>query len=136
MATTKKTIKKAPAKPVVKTAPAAAQAACQCTGGCGCRHGFGRFVKKLILFVIVFALGWAACCCFCCGHKGKMFGKFGHGAEFKHMFVNGCLDLSKIQCPEKAQKIAAVAATADADADGCISPKELKAAFKASKDAE
>ncbi|MDR1361240.1 MAG: hypothetical protein LBJ18_02940 [Rickettsiales bacterium] len=138
--TTAKVAPKTAAKPAVKTAAKTASPAAQikaapvaaapiaatpCCGGncgCGCRK---RFWKKLLLIVIVFALGWAACCCFCCGKNGH---KFGGRAHFAEMFTDGCLDLSKIQCPEKLAQIEAVAATADADKDGCITPAELKAA--------
>ena len=110
-----KNMKKSPAKPAV----VAAAPVCNCT--CGHRHGFWRFVKKLLIFVIIFALGVAACKYTCCCkkfHHGKMPGKFGMGQKFVH----GCLDVSKIKCPEMAEKIA----MADADGDGCITPEEYR----------
>lgn len=123
--TVKKAVaKKAPAKKVVKpavaapvAAPAVAAApACGC--GCGCKcGGFGRFVKKLVVFLVIFALGFAAAKF--CPHMGKRFHK---GPEF----VNGCMDVTKIKCPVMLEKIQ----TLDADANGCITREEFRAGKK------
>lgn len=118
---TKKTAKKPAPR---KVAPAKVEETVVITGcgcGCGCRHGgFWRFVKKLIIFIIIFALGFAAAKFIPCPKKGKMMHR---GMEPRaEMFVNGCLDIAKIRCPEMAQKIVA----ADANADGCITADEFR----------
>lgn len=108
---------------VVMTAPMAAPCAqdCGCNGGKKCKcGGFGRFLKKLVIFLVIFALGFTAAK-FCTMHK--MHRGFG-GPRVE--FVNGCADVSKIACPEMAAKIAA----ADVNGDGCISKEEFKAAKK------
>ena len=113
-----KKVKKSPAK-TAPVAVASAPAACTCVGH---RHGFWHFMKKLLIFAIVFALGIAVCKYTCCAKKfgkGKMHGKFG----MEQKFVNGCLDLTHIKCPEMAEKIA----MADVNGDGCITPEEFRA---------
>lgn len=117
--------KKIVAKPAVTAAPvAAAPAACPQSCGCGCKcGGFGRFLKKLIVFLVIFALGFVAAK-FC-----------DHGKEFRRgmhpEFVNGCLDVTKIKCPEMAAKVAAM----DTDANGCVTREEFRAAKKAMRGA-
>ena len=126
----KKIVKKAPAgaKPMVAksaAAPAAAMtpaAAAPCCGGAGCcRKGFGHFLKKLLVVLIIFIIGFMA---------GKFYShaqRF-HGMGFGRMeFVNGCLDMSKIKCPKMAAKFAAM----DTNGDGCITKDEVWAAKKA-----
>ncbi|MDR0726616.1 MAG: hypothetical protein LBF37_00970 [Rickettsiales bacterium] len=117
---------KAVAKPAVEAvmaAPAAAPCAQDC--GCGCNSGkkcrcggFGRFLKKLVIFLVIFALGFATAK-FCTMHK---FHKGFRGPRVE--FVNGCVDMAKIPCPELAQKVS----LADANGDGCVSKEEFKAA--------
>jgi len=51
----------------------------------------------------------------------------GMGWNRPEMFVNGCLDLSRVRNPEMAQRLA----SADANGDGCITKDELMAARKA-----
>ncbi len=128
--------KKAPAKkPVAKKAPAKKPVAkkvaapvvsevhtcgcgheCKCAHRCGC--GFGRFVLKLIVFLVVFAMGYACAKMEPCG-KGP-----------KHMpraqFDNGCLVMESVKCPKFAEKLAA----ADMNADGCIDVKEYRTVKK------
>lgn len=110
---------------VVMAAPVAAPCAKDC--GCGCNNGkkcrcggFGRFLKKLVIFLVIFALGFAAAK-FCTMHK---FHKGFRGPRVE--FVNGCVDLAKVPCPELAAKIA----EADVNGDGCVSKEEMKAAKK------
>lgn len=138
----KPVVKKAPvAKPAAKKAPAKKKVAapvaqetvvlaapvtpcgkdcgCGCNGGkkcgCGC-GGMGRFLKKLVIFLVIFALGW-------CGAKFCMMKKFHRGFNGPRVeFVNGCLDVAKIPCPEMAAKIS----IADVNGDGCISKEEFK----------
>lgn len=118
----KKTVAK---KPVAKkvapaAAPVAPVVAPTCAAGCGCgckRGGFCRFVKKLIVFIIIFALGFTVAKMCPCGkrmHRGPQMPM--------PEFVNGCLDLSSVKCPEMAEKVT----LADANADGCITSEEFK----------
>lgn len=102
---------------MAKPAPAAAaMPACGC--GCGCHCGF---MKKLIVMLIVFAAGFATCH-FMCMKPG--FHGFHHAKRMpQEMFVNGCLDTAKIQNERMLQKIA----TADKNADGCITMEEMDA---------
>ncbi|MCL1786211.1 MAG: hypothetical protein FWG39_03630 [Alphaproteobacteria bacterium] len=125
--TTKKTVKKAAvkkapaAKTAVKTAPVAAAPVCACDAKC-CGGKF-RWVKKALVLVLVFALGYAACF-FCPKKMGRMMmWKFDS---------NGCLMVEKIKCQAMAQRVAA----ADLNNDGCITRKELrewKKSFKSEK---
>ena len=111
----------APETKIVMQAPAACPSSCGC--GCKCKCGkFGRFVKKLIVFLVIFALGFAAAQ-FCDGGRHG-FRKGPHMP--KVTFIEGCLDTSKVACPEMAEKIAAI----DADNNGCITAEEFKAAKK------
>jgi len=114
---TKKTNKK-PA-PAAKAAPVAMAGPAGCTCGCGCRCGFW---KKLLILLLVFAAGFAVAK-YCFRGRGMHMGK---PMMMERMFVNGCLDVSKIQNPELAQRVAA----ADANGDGCITKEELKAAWQ------
>jgi len=137
--TKKATVKKAPAKkaPVKKTAAAAATEmkmtttapetfACGCGADCPCgghcaehhehRGGFGRFIKKLIIVLIVFALGFAAAKMFCC-HKAP------HMRGPRAEFVNGCLDASSVKCPKMLEALPAM----DANGDDCITRDEFRA---------
>ena len=123
--------KKAPAKkPVAKVAPApvvekfpcGCDHHCACGGNCG-NHGhcgkkkctFGRFLKKLIIVAIIFALGFA--CAKMCpfGKEGKRFPR--------PEFSNGCL---VVKCP----KMAEFATKMDTNSDGCVTVEEFKAAKK------
>ncbi|MCL1902460.1 MAG: hypothetical protein FWG18_02410 [Alphaproteobacteria bacterium] len=110
-----KTTKKPATRTAAKPAPAMAAPATPCCGGCACRcGGFWRFVKKLIIFIIIFALGFAACK-FMCMHK-----HWGMGMK-RMQFVNGCLDTSKIRCPRMLDKVQQM----DLNGDGCITKAEM-----------
>lgn len=115
VAAKKPAVKKAPAKkaapvavvaPVVETHPCGCDHKCPCGGKCK-KCGF---FKKLVLFLIIFALGFAAAK-MCCMKPGKMMPK----PEFE----NGCL---VVKCP----KLAEMAPKMDTDANGCISMEEFK----------
>lgn len=111
--TVKKTVKKAAAnKPAPKVVAVAAPAAeCSCKRVCW---------KKILIFVLGVVVGAAACCLVCSKGGHKRF--FKRGMEVGHIsFTNGCLDLAKIDCPDKAAKIQAK----DADKNGCITKEEL-----------
>ena len=123
-ATAKKTVaKKAPVKkvvaaPVVEKFPCGCDKGCACGGECMCakkKCTFGRFLKKLILVLIIFALGFAAAKMCCCDKRGKM----GPRPEFE----NGCL---VVKCPKMAEMVPMM----DTDANGCVTREEFRAARK------
>lgn len=123
--------KKAPAKKTTARKPAAQAAApqatvtmetsCGCNNKCGCgcrRGGFWRFIGKLLILVIVFALGFACAKMMCaCKMQHKMHGDFP-----RPEFVNGCMDVSAIRNPQAIQRVA----LADLNGDGCITKEEFK----------
>ena len=134
-AAAKPVAKKAPVKKVAAKKPAAKKAAvkevkmaapvmemhacgcgadCQCCGGCKCGASkFGRFVRKLVVFLVIFALGFAAAKLCCCGPRH-------HGPRMH--FVNGCLDAASVKCP----KLAAALPAMDINQDGCITRDEFR----------
>lgn len=122
-ATKKTTVKSTPhvqAAPVVAAAPATG---CPCGAQCKCGHkhgGFGRFVKKLIVFIIIFALGFAAAklCPFCAKYNF-------HRAPRVH-FVNGCVDVASVKEP----RLMAALPVMDINQDGCITREEYRAVKK------
>ncbi len=118
----KPAVKKTPAKkvaaPVVDKFPCGCDKGCACGGECVCakkKCTFGRFLKKLILFLVIFALGFVAAKMCCCDKRGKM----GPRPEFE----NGCL---VVKCPKLAEKVPMM----DVDNDGCVTKMEYKAARK------
>ena len=99
-------------------------ASCHCGAGCKCGGSrFGRFVKKLIVFLIIFALGFATAK-FCCCHGKKPHFGFNNGPRVH--FVNGCVDMSSVKCP----KLAAALPAMDINGDGCITREEYRAVKK------
>ncbi len=133
--TAKKTVSKpvATKKPVAKkaapkkVAPVAEKHACGCDSKCACggecacakkKCTFGRFLKKLIVIFIIFALGFVAAKMCCCDGRGK----FGPRPKFE----NGCL---VVKCPKMAQMVPMM----DVDNDGCVTRGEFKAAKKQMK---
>lgn len=95
--------------------------ACKCGAGCNCgdnckchRHGFGHFVKKLIIALILLALGFAAAKLCCCG-KG-MRGPRVHFAQ------NGCMVEESVKCPKLRELLPAM----DINQDGCITREEYR----------
>lgn len=135
-ATTKKTTKKTvaakkPAKQTTKkvvtddvapdmtvaAAPVMENAAkCPCGADCKCgRSGskFGRFMMKLIIALIIFALGFAAA-------------KLCDERDFRGPrvdFDDGCLVVSSVKCPQ----LQALLPVMDIDQDGCITRDEFRA---------
>lgn len=114
----KKTVVKA-TKPAVDKKPCGCDKNCVCNGTCtehkcGCKKG--GFFKKLIVFLIIFALGFAAAKM--CGCK--------YNKMPRPQFDNGCL---VVKNPEMMKKIPVM----DADKDGCVTKEEFKAAKKAMK---
>ncbi len=123
----KKIVKTAPAKRVMTrtAAPMVETHECQCAHcHCGCHCGCGnRFVKfciKLIVLAMVFCLG--------CIASPWVMRNGGHMKMMRHIQFdnNGCVVLETVQCP----KLLANLATADDNADGCISKVELRHAMK------
>ena len=120
---TKKTIKKTTVKkaPVKKSAPVM-EHKCECGENCKCHcHGGAHWVKHIVVWAIIFALGMVCGKLFCCGNHGMK-----HMPKMHPVFVNGCLDMESIKCPKMAEKLA----NADVDANECISVEEYKAVKK------
>lgn len=97
----KTTVKKAPVQELKQVAPApemndtkcACGSECTCGADCKCKRSgskFGRFMWKLIVALIIFALGFAAAklCGPDCGFRGP-----------RVEFANGCLDVTSVKCP-------------------------------------
>lgn len=86
----------------------------KCNGGCT----FWRVMKKILIFIIIFAMGFAAAkFCPCNKHRMPMP---------QVDFVNGCVDAKSIKCP----KLVAELPILDADKDGCVTRDEFKAVKK------
>lgn len=118
----KATVKKAATKKVVaeevkEFVPETHECACghECKCGChgGCGSKFGRFLKKLIIALVIFALGFAA---------AKMCDYGRHFRTPRVDFDNGCLDVASVKCPALAEKLPLM----DVNKDGCISKEEYK----------
>lgn len=125
--TVKKTVKKS-APELQEPVVAPEMAACKCGAGCKCgencacgsdckcnRGGsrFGRFMIKLIMVLIIFALGFGAAKLLDCN-------------EFRGPrvdFDDGCLDVSSVKCPELQRALPMM----DIDHDGCITREEYRA---------
>ena len=107
------------AAPVVEKHPCGCDKNCACGGNCmehaHCKCRRGGFFKKLILILIIFAMGFAAAKMCCCGK-----GKFGPRPEFDDA---GCMVI-------KCEKLAQMAPMMDTDHNGCITRAEFKAAKK------
>ncbi len=106
----KKVIKKTAAKPVMaKPAPKTETKTCKCSGK--------KIVVSIVVLAAAVAVGFAA---------GKTCNK--HHMKrammdrMNEMFVNGCLDATKVTCPKLAEKIAMM----DADQNGCVTVEEFK----------
>ena len=123
--TTKKpTVKKTAAKKVAtkKATPVVKEVVvethpCGCTKGCACAGKCchkGGFVKKLILFLIIFSLGFVA---------AQMLGCKGKPMMPRPEFKDGCMVAT---CP----KMAEMAPKMDENKDGCVSIEEFKASKK------
>lgn len=121
-ATVKKTASKKPAtkkivvEEVNEFVPEKHECACGHDCKCGCHGGsrFGRFLKKLIFFLIIFALGFGA---------AKLCD---NGSDFRGphaKFRNGCLVVSSVKCPQ----LQALLPVMDMNQDGCISRAEYRA---------
>ena len=120
----KKTTKKSTAKKTVVKATPVMEHKCTCGEHCQCHcHGRAHLLKHIIVWAIIFALGMVAGKIFCCGHGPK------HMPKMHPVFVNGCLDVTSIECPKMQEKLA----TADVNADECISIEEYRAVRKEMK---
>ena len=118
--TTKKTTVK---KSAAKAAPVM-EHKCECGENCKCHcHGSAHWVKHIIVWAIIFALGMVCGKMMNCGNFHK------HMPKTHPVFVNGCLDMESVKCPKMAEKLAA----ADVDGNECISVAEYRAVKKAMK---
>ncbi len=121
---TKSTMKKTSVRraPVVADVPqmheCACGGACHCGCGCGCGHRFIKFCIKLIVLCMVFFLG-----CIASPWLVKNPGR--HMMRNIAFDDNGCVVLETVKCPKLLESLA----TADDDANGCISRAELKSAM-------
>lgn len=116
----KATKKGAARKPVVKAAPVM-EHKCECGEHCHCHcHGRAHWLKHVIVWAIIFALGMVVGKMMCFGLHHK------HMPQMHPVFVNGCLDTSSIECPKMQEKLAA----ADVNGDECISIEEYRATKK------
>ncbi len=123
----KKTAVKKPAteKKIVAAAPVAHEChcghTCKCSEPCkcACHSGckFGRIVKKLIVFLVIFALGFAAAKFCPCAKKGPWM----RGPRVE--FTNGCLDTASVKCQKLLEALPAM----DINQDGCITRDEFRA---------
>ena len=116
MAQKKKSVKKSAKASVKKAAVKAAPASMSAECACGKR---GVCWKKIIVFVLGVAIGAGACMLWCRCCCKKRMARF--GGPNQEMFVNGCVDFSKVGNPERAEKIRLM----DANGDGCVSREEL-----------
>ena len=117
----KPAVKKAPAKKVA--APVVEPMSCGCKHDCACacakkKCGFCNFLKKFIVFLIVFAMGFATANICCDGPRGKKF--------MRPEFENGCL---VVKCEKMAEKVAMM----DADKNGCVTREEFRDARRQMK---
>ncbi|MCL2629432.1 MAG: hypothetical protein FWD33_01945 [Alphaproteobacteria bacterium] len=126
--TVKKKVTKAAAKPAVAAkAPVAAAvkpavAGCGCGTGCACK---GRVWKKILLVIVIFALGFATCVALCKGKckKHLMGGKHHVAQKGAPLFdKNGCLNIDRVRGKFTAEQIRA----ADTNGDGCITREEFR----------
>jgi hypothetical protein len=120
---TKKVVAKKPA--TAKSAPVM-EHKCECGEHCHCHcHGTAHWVKHIIVWALIFALGMACGKMMNCGHGKK------HMQKTHPVFVNGCLDTGSIKSPKMQEKLA----SADVNGDECISIEEYKALKKEMKSA-
>lgn len=117
------TVRAAVATPVTPVHECGCGADCKCGGKCGCKCcggcGLIRFFIKLIVLCMVFLLGCIS---------APWFMHNGHKSMMRHVQFdeNGCVVLESVKCPKMLEALA----TADDNADGCISRVELKSVFK------
>ena len=116
----KSVTKKVAAAPVAEKFPCGCDKNCACGGNCAehkhCKCRKCGFVKKLIVFLVIFAMGFATAKMTQCDKRGKM----GPRPEFNE---NGCL---VVKCPKMAEKMPMM----DENQDGCVPKAEFKAAKK------
>ena len=114
----KKTVKKTTAKKAtknIKPVAAPAPALHEYHYGCSCGP-----MKKTIILSCMFLLGFAVAKFAFCSCRYR----FEHKMAHEHpIFVDGCLDIESIKCPQMQE----IMANADMDADGCISVSEFNA---------
>ncbi len=115
---TKKTNARTTAKRTVKTVAEPMPEMHECHCGAGCRCGCGGKIKKFIVLLIVFILGFAVAKFTCCrgGHRAPNM--------MKPTFENGCMVMESVKCPKMREMLS----RADADMNGCITMDEYKSA--------
>ena len=118
----KTTVKKSAAKKTVIKAAPVMEHKCECGEHCHC-HGSAHWLKHLVVWAIIFAMGMVCGKMLPCGHGHKYMEKM------HPVFVNGCLDISSIECPKMQEKLVA----ADVNGDECISIEEYRAIKKEMK---
>lgn len=117
---TKSIQKKTMMKPI-----SAKEHSCGCGTDCPCHcHGSKHWIKHIIVWAIIFALGMACGKMMNCHHSKKMM-----RPRFHPVFTNGCLDMNSIKCPKFREDLA----KADANGDNCISIEEYKTVKKLNK---
>lgn len=123
---TKKITKKTTArKNFVKPAPVM-ENKCACGKNCNCHcHGTAHWIKHIIVWAIIFALGMVCGKMMCGCHHGMK-----HMPKMNPVFENGCLKMDSISCPKMAEKLMA----GDVNGDECISIEEYKAVKKEMRD--
>ena len=118
----KKTTKKMVAKKApVKSAPVM-EHKCPCGENCHC-HGSAHWIKHVIVWAIIFALGMVCGKMLDCGHGMK------HMPKMHPVFENGCLKMDSIGYPKMQEKLV----MADVSGDGCVSVEEYRAVKKSMK---
>jgi len=113
----KKTTKKMSVKKTAVKPTPVMEHKCECGENCRCHcHGGAHFIKHLIVWAIIFALGMVCGKMMYCGYGPKHM-------KMKHpVFVNGCLDMASIECPKMQEKLM----NADVNGDNCVSVEEYK----------
>ncbi len=111
--TTKPVAKKTPVKKVVKSEPVATEMPVA-TPCCHCTRR-KKFMYLTIMFVLGIFVGQLFCFCGCDHHKRPRVD-----------FVNGCVDVTSVKCPEMLAQLP----TMDTNGDGCITKQEMRATQK------
>ena len=121
----KKTAKKTTVKKTYAKPTPVKEYKCECGENCHCHcHGCAHWLKHVIVWAIIFALGMVCGKMLDCGHHGK------HMPKMNPVFENGCLKMDSIQCPKMVEKLA----SADVNGDNCISMAEYKTMKKEMKE--
>ncbi|MCQ2599024.1 MAG: hypothetical protein MJ187_01445 [Alphaproteobacteria bacterium] len=125
-ATVKATVKKTNTKKTTANVAPEMVKECTCGGECAkscacecCKNARRVIIKKLIITLIVFSLGFVAAKLTCC-HCHKNNGFRGPRVEF----IDGCLNRASVKCDHMREILPQI----DLDNDGCITRKEWRMA--------